>query len=253
MDKETEKSVRREAVSVGAESGLPIRPIVAMITSLPPELLLMVLKRLPVADLFRVRRVCRLLLHYGEDVLAKQKTLVVSVWCNRTAVMTPKVRDLGENTFLLLPDSKSVRLMPSIRSLVLWPSFTNEQDEQELLFFQQTIVQLMGMWSETLVCAEVISGRDHVIDLQFGDMQSLICFIMSHISVTTMNSLMNHAPRLQEIVYLRSHYNSESQSEWSVIEKSDGQENGTEAMDLLSKHQTEWEMMHQTLEPGLSY
>lgn len=180
--------------------------------------------------------------------LKKCKTLIVSVWCSQALTPGAATADYEANDFLLLPDSNAVSLMPALSHLIVWPRFADEKDAAEQNCFRQTVVRLLNLWSASLVCAEVITGKDQELDMQLSEMPLLRCFVMSHITAATMQSLLQSAPLIQEIVYLRSGHNRESLSaEWLTIEKKDQEPVSPEtlAIDMLTKHQSEWEKIHQ--------
>lgn len=219
-----------------------------MLTSLPTELVVMVLKRLGVSHLFVVRRVSRMMKREAEALLAKRKELVVSVLCCRTqtAVLTPGISP-SPVMCLLLPDSGIMRLMPAVRKLLVWPRFHNDQDGEERKLYEETVCRLLNQWSETLLCAEVITAKDHRMDLTLPQLPHLLSFAMTHVTSNTMQSLLSSALRVQEIVYLRSEFQCEKLSPgWKVVEKaSDGNVTpDTKFLDALCQHQTEWEMEH---------
>ena len=98
-----------------------------MLTSLPIELVRMILRRLSTAELFRVRRVCRSLRQEAEAAIARIETLVVNVVCSDAAAaavaVTPSSCRLSNEALVLLPNSKCHRLLPSVKNLLVWPTF----------------------------------------------------------------------------------------------------------------------------------
>lgn len=129
----------------------------------------------------------------------------------------------------------------------MWPLFCNQQDAEEVSFYTATLHQLLHQWSQSVVSVEIVTVKDHSVDLTMPQMPQLTRFAMSNITSKTMLSLMKSAEQVREIVYLRSDFNSDKLSNnWSVVEKaSDG--SGTpyaRFLETLLQHHNEWERQY---------
>ena len=214
-----------------------------MLTSLPIELVRMILRRLSVAELFRVRRVCRSLRQEAEAAIARIETLVVNVVCSDAAAaavaVTPFSCRLSNETLVLLPNSKCHRLLPSVKNLLVWPTFlSGGGDAKERRQLQQTTQHLLRKWSASLVLVMVITDQSHALCLKLRlRMPRLTCFLTTRMGCTTFKSVttarnqvditcVHSSPRLQRLSSFRDRV--------STREK-------TQLLRVLYRHQTEWE------------
>lgn len=80
-------------------------------------MMVMIMKRLDIASLFRMRRVNRVLKQEAEKLLAKRKRLILCVMCNKTqkAILNSEHH---ANMSLLLPGSTMTQYLPAVRKLL---------------------------------------------------------------------------------------------------------------------------------------
>jgi hypothetical protein len=217
---------------------------VDMLLSLPPELRHMVMQHLGIADLFRMRRVHPLLKQMAESLLSKTDVLSLCVNCGSDRAVVSE-SDSPSLCLLIPGQNHMLRLMPAVKSLCVWPRFsTNYRDESERKVYAKTLRQMLRHWSGSLESAEFICEKDHKIDMTMPKKNKLIRWAMTQITPKTMHSLLTQADGIQEIVYLKSDFQSDQLvNGWKVMEKTpgDNQQVDTHFLDLLFNHQKQFE------------